>query len=324
MLRNRSLITSTAGNQLFEELAAAREFVRPVPWLDRLTLRQKARVVEIDSHAQYDDWAATVDEWMDVWPLLSLDTESAIGNPLPSTVQVAFGRSMWAIIFCMDSLRAEKEAWGVDYDDVTLMDILPAHFVRWLYSTNSFILVSGANKEEYFPELDTYDIQDLMYNHRSSFKYSNPRVSVLDGTKTGLAIISMVANGYTHKPIKKKVAERWFAHLVPRPEEKFHGYSKWPYWQLPAVLYQWRVPYDTAAWYMVQDVWVPLSFAFMLVQRHLQLLQTAGRGLTTTSGPGMLSMESSLLIGTSLGSVWKASSGPSLSGSGRSCRSLKQ
>ena len=271
MLRNRSLITSTAGNQLFEELAAAREFVRPVPWLDRLTLRQKARVVEIDSHAQYDDWAATVDEWMDVWPLLSLDTESAIGNPLPSTVQVAFGRSMWAIIFRVDSLRAEKEAWGVNYDDVTLMDILPVRFVRWLYSTNSFVLVSGANEEEYFPGVDTYDIQDLMYNHRSSFKYSNPWVSVLDSAKTGLAIMSMVANGYTHKPIKKKVAECWFTHLVARPEEKFHGYSKWPYWRLPAVLYQWKVPYDTVAWYMVQDVWVPLSFVFMLVQRHLQL-----------------------------------------------------
>ncbi len=150
------------------------------------------------------------------------------------------------------------------------MDILPACFVRWLYSTNSFILVSGANEEEYFPGVDTYDIQDLMYSHRSSFKYSNPRVSVLDGTKTGLAILGMVANGYTHKPIKKKVAECWFAHLT-HPEEKFHGYSRWPCWRLPAVLYQWKVPYEIAAWYMVQDVWTPLSFVFLLVQRRLQL-----------------------------------------------------
>ncbi len=248
-----------------------REFMRPVPWLDKLTRQQRTRVVEIESHAQYDDWAALVDEWMDAWPLLSLDTKSAIGNPLPSTVQVAFGRSMWAIIFCVDSLRVEKEAWGMDYDDITLMDILPARFVRWLYNTNAFVLVSGVNKEEYFPGVDTYDIQDLMYSHRSSFKYSNPRISVLDGAKTGLAIMSMVANGYMHKPIKKKVTERWFAHLVARPEEKFHRYSKWPYWRLLAVLYQWKVPYDTAAWYMIQDVWAPLSFAFMLVQRHLQL-----------------------------------------------------
>ncbi len=60
MLRNHSLITSTARGQLFDELAAARAFVRLVPWLDRLTLCQKARVVEIESHVQYDDWAASV------------------------------------------------------------------------------------------------------------------------------------------------------------------------------------------------------------------------------------------------------------------------
>ncbi len=269
MLRQRPLM-SDAGGRLYDELAAAREFVRPVPWLDKLTLRQKARVVEIDSHAQYDDWAAAVDGWMDAWPLLSLDTESAIRNPLPSTVQVAFGHSMWAIIFRVDSLRAEKEAWGVN-DDITLMDILPVRFVRWLYNTNAFILVSGGAEKEYFPGVDMYDVQELMYSHHSSFKYSNPQVKILDSAKTGLAIMSMVANGYTHKPIKKKVAKCWFTHLVARPEEKFHGYSKWPYWRLLAVLYQWKVPYDTAAWYMVQDVWVPLSFAFMLVQRHLQL-----------------------------------------------------
>ncbi len=109
-----------------------------------------------------------------------------------------------------------------------------------------------------------------MYSHRASFKYSHPQVKILDGAKTGLAMISMVANDYTHKPIKKKVTERWFAHLA-RPEGKSHGYSKWPSWRIPAVLYQWKVPYDVAAWYMVQDMWVPLSFLFMLVQRRLQL-----------------------------------------------------
>ena len=118
--------------------------------------------------------------------------------------------------------------------------------------------------------MDTYDIQELMYSHCSSFKYSHPQVKILDGAKTGLAMMSMVANDYTHKPIKKKVAERWFAHLA-RPEGKSHGYSKWPSWRILAVLYQWRVPYDIAAWYMIQDVWVPLSFTFMLVQRRLQL-----------------------------------------------------
>ena len=262
MLRNHPLM-SKAGGQLYDELAASREFARPVPWLDRLTLCQKARVVEIDSHAQYDDWAAAVDEWMDAWPLLSLDTESAIGNSLPSTVQVAFGRSMWAIIFRVDSLHAEKEAWGMNYDDVTLLDILPARFVRWLCSTNIFVLVSGGAEAEYFPGVDVYDVQELMYSHRASFKYSNPQVKVLDDAKTGLAILGMVANGYTHKPIKKKVAERWFTHLA-HPEGKFHRYSKWPSWRIPTVLYHWKVPYDIAAWYMVQDVWTLLSFVFLL------------------------------------------------------------
>ncbi len=283
MLRNRPLM-SKAGGQLYDELDAACEFARPVPWLDRLTLRQRARVVEIDSHAQYDDWAAAVDEWMDAWPLLSLDTESAIGNPLPSTVQVAFGRSMWAIVFRVDSLHAEKEAWGMNYDDVTLLDILPARFVRWLCSTNIFVLVSGGAEEEYFPGVDVYDVQELMYSHRSSFEYSNPQVKILDGAKTGLAILGMVANDYTHKPIKKKVAKCWFAHLA-LPEGKFHGYSKWPSWRIPTILYQWKVSYDIAVWYMIQDVWTPLSFVFMLVQRRLQLRQL-GRALHQHLGLG--------------------------------------
>ncbi len=275
MLRNCPLIRLPAGCQLFDELAAARAFVRPIPWLDKLTLHQKARVVEIKSYAQYDnDWASLVDEWMDTWPLLSLDTESAIGSPLPSTVQVTFGRSMWAIILCVDSLCAERRAWEPADDDITLMEILPSRLVRWLRHSNSYILVSGAAKEAYFPGVSSYDIQDLMYNHCSSFKYSDPQVQVLDCAKTGLAIIGMVASGYTHKPIKKKVAQRWFTHLMarlPEREGKWHGYSKWPVWRLPAILYQWRVSYDVAAWYMVQDVWTPLSFLYLLVQHQLQL-----------------------------------------------------
>ncbi len=176
----------------------------------------------------------------------------------------------------MDSLRAKKEAWEMDSDDVELMDILPACFVRWLYHPNVFVLVSGAAEEEYFPGVSAYDIQDLMYNHCSSFKYSDPQVKILDGAKTGLAIMGMVVNGYTHKPIKKKVAQHWFTHLMAcLPEkggnERWHGYSKCPFWRLLAVLYQWRIPYNIAAWYMVQDVWTLLSFLYLLVQRHLQL-----------------------------------------------------
>ncbi len=250
--------------------------MRPIPWLDKLTLRQKARVVEIESYTQYEDWASLVDEWMTAWPLLSLDTESAIGNPLLSTVQVAFGRSMWAFIFRMDSLRKEQRAWGLDNDDATLMDILPSHFAQWLCHSNSFILVSGAAEEAYFPGVKSYDVQSLMYDFSSSFEYSEPQVQILDSAKTGLDIIGMVANDYTHKPIKKKVAQCWFTHIMARlPEkggnEKWHGYSKWPFWRLPAVLYQWKIPYDVAAWYMVQDVWTPLSFLYLLVQRQLLL-----------------------------------------------------
>ncbi len=35
------------------------------------------------------------------------------------------------------------------------------------------------------------------------------------------------------------------------------------------MLYQWRVPYDVAMWFMVQDIWTPLSFLYMLVQHQL-------------------------------------------------------
>ncbi len=52
---------SPAGHQLFTELVMAWDFVRPIPLLDKLTLSQQARVLEIERYAQYEGW---VSSWM--------------------------------------------------------------------------------------------------------------------------------------------------------------------------------------------------------------------------------------------------------------------
>ncbi len=50
------------------------------------------------------------------------------------------------------------------------------------------------------------DIQELMLNFHPRSEYSDPQVQILDHEKTDLALIGMVANDYTHKPIKKNIA----------------------------------------------------------------------------------------------------------------------
>ncbi len=100
MLHELPSMTSPAGCQLFTELVMARDFVHPIPWLDKLTLGQQARLVEIERYAQYEGWLSLVDEWMNAWPLLSVDTESGIRSPLLSAVQMAlenlYGSSSFA------------------------------------------------------------------------------------------------------------------------------------------------------------------------------------------------------------------------------------
>ncbi len=122
------------------------------------------------------------------------------------------------------------------------MDLLPSHLACYLCHLDTCTLVSGIAEEEYFLGVYWYDIQELMLYFHPSFEYSDPQVQILDREKTGLSPIGMVANDYTHKPIKKNVAKCWFTHLIARlPEkqgtERWHGYSKGPFWHIPNVLY---------------------------------------------------------------------------------------
>ncbi len=89
----------------------------------------------------------------------------------------------------------------------------------------------------------------------------------------------------------RELARRWFAHLIDRlpEEEKKRGqwlaYSRWPMWRYPGRLYEWRLPYDVITWYMVHDVWAPVPFVYMLVQRQLVHLGEDGP-YSNASGPG--------------------------------------
>ncbi len=100
-------MTSEAGRIFFSELCKARDFIRPIPWLDRLTNAQEAKVVEIGHYSQYEGWEDLVDEWMRAWPLLSVNKESDLGDPLLFAVQVAFGKSLQVFIFCLDLLQGQ-------------------------------------------------------------------------------------------------------------------------------------------------------------------------------------------------------------------------
>ncbi len=89
--------------------------------------------------------------------------------------------------------------------------------------------------------MECSDIQDLFQRYGAALTFSDPRVQTMDGEKTSLALIGMVANDYTHKPLKKYLAKCWFTHLLdclPEKvsEEKWHDYSKWPAWHHPGTL----------------------------------------------------------------------------------------
>ncbi len=257
-----------ASKTLFHRLTRARNFVRPIPWLDKLTSGQQTRVKEISGYSQYEGWKWRVDFWMRETPLVSLDTESRKGETLPYTVQVAFAHSLQVLIFRLDKLKRERP----EADSV--LELLPIHLVRHLRSARTIVLVSE-DETKYLDSVQCTDIKSIFIRYRSTFSFHDDRVALKDCGQSGPAIISMVANDYSHKPMSRELAKRWFSHLVDRmPEEErrkdqWHGYSRWPRWRYSGVLYDWTLPHDVTTWYMVHDVWAPLSFVYMVIQRQL-------------------------------------------------------
>ncbi len=97
-------LTGTA-RTVFDTLSAGRHRVRPIPWLDYLTRRQCEAVHVIERYDQYNDLLrAEVDTCMKEMPLVSVDTESRIGEEHPYTAQIAFMHSFCVIIFRLDRL----------------------------------------------------------------------------------------------------------------------------------------------------------------------------------------------------------------------------
>ncbi len=129
MLLRHSDMTSEAGRMFFSELCKARDFVRPIPWLDRLTNTQQAKVLEMGHYSQSEGWEDLVDEWMRAWPLLSVDMESNLGDPLPFAVQVVLRKSLQVFIFHLDLLWVDHPTWRQS-DSVSVLELLPPHLVQ--------------------------------------------------------------------------------------------------------------------------------------------------------------------------------------------------
>ncbi len=252
--------------RIFDALAQGRDFMRPEPWKDALSQEQREVVFVISKYEEYDQeiqW--NIDEWMSEIPLVSVDTESPLGNALPITAQIAFAHSLHAFIFRLDLLRRQRP------EARTVTELLPQHLVNHLHRRTTRVLVSGGDESVHFGPIRTIDVQDLFKRHRHYFRYANPGVSTEESGKSGPSIIGMMTNVYSHEPMKRTEADRWFGHLVERlPETKktrWHGYSRWPKWRVP--LYEWKELTALQLWYMVHDLWLPIAFVFLMVQRDL-------------------------------------------------------
>ncbi len=119
-------------------------------------------------------------------PLISRNTESRKGEPLPYTVQVAFAHSLQVFIFRLDELKKEHPEAN------SVLELLPLHLNRHLRSAETIVLVSG-NEAKYFGSVQCTDIQSIFVRYRSTFSFHDDRVALKDHGKTGLAIFSMVA-----------------------------------------------------------------------------------------------------------------------------------
>ncbi len=256
---------------VFDVMTQGRDFVCPVPWRDELTTEQQEAVIEISCYDEYDvELQCEVNQWIKEMPLVSVDTTSTVGRAIPMTVQIAFGHSFNVLIFWIDALHVQRP------EAQTIVELLPQHLVNLLHCHSTYVLVSGEDEGVHFGPIHMVDVQQLYLKHRCFFSFFNPEVSMYDGGKSDLAIIGMVTNDYCHKPIEEAVAKRWFSHLMCRlPQHElhvdhWHGYRRWPHWRIPnSNLSGSEAPELLKLWCMTHDVWLPLAFVFMLVQREL-------------------------------------------------------
>ncbi len=263
--REGPALTSVA-KEVFDKLGWGRHHVRPIPWLDYLTRRQREAAHMIERYDQYNELLCTeVDACMREMLLVSMDTESRIGEEHPFTAQIAFMHTFCMIIFHLDKLWHQGSRTSRQ-----VVNLLPVHLVVHLHHPDTNVLVSGAGESHHFGPIKMVDVHLFMAN-RHRFSYADPTVATRHRGKCGLAIVSMVTNNYCLKPMKIQLAQDWFGHLGPhRGRLGWCGYDSWPAWQRDdGSLYWWRYHERLNTWYMAHDVWVLLSFITMLAQANL-------------------------------------------------------
>ncbi len=93
--------------------------------------------------------------------------------------------------------------------------MLLAHLGVHLHDQRTSILVSGAGESHHFGPITMVSVQHLFMANWHRFKYANPTVATRHGGNSGMGIISMVINDYSHKPMKTQLPQDWFDFLGP-------------------------------------------------------------------------------------------------------------
>ncbi len=209
---------------------------------------------------------------METFPVVSIDSERTLrpaqGETPDNFVQVAFGHSCRAVIFHLHHLRQERTRAGVvDALSEGVMDTLPPRFrLEVLCHPNIYKLVSGLSEEK-----GTFGSLTRMVDVQAMYCDAIPPEEVCPSarSKRGLAIIGMAANGYTHKPHIAKTPQASQALLAEWTGMSPYPGEGWPRWRNHGFLYSWTCGTRLNDWYMVQDVWTPLAFLFMVLRRKI-------------------------------------------------------
>ena len=79
----------------------------------------------------------------------------------------------------------------------------------------------------------------------------------------------MVVNGYTHKPHLAKMPQASQALLAEWTKMSPYPGWGWLQWRNHGFLYTWTCGTCLNDWYMVQDIWTPLAFPFMVLRQRI-------------------------------------------------------